>query len=400
MHNISVSLRRLNLLYTLVQVMYWAAFATFSGFQTALLLSRGFSSSQAGMLAAARCLSGILSQPAIGGWVDRHPKAGLRRVLLVCLSLALAVNLLFYTTRPGFFGTALILLALGVVDLNLYPLLDSLAVQFINAGVEVNYSFSRGVGSFAYALACVLLGSLSAARGVEVVLVLHILFLAGLMAAVWAYPAPPTALTARKREDTHSLGELLRGNPAFARMLAAVFFAVAAVMPVVSFLVNIVKSRGGSETHLGVALFLMGASELPAALIFPRLWRRLGSRNMMLLSVVFMAAKPLVFLLTPSLPALLGVQLIQMGGYGLFTPASVYYANESVPAADRVRGQTVMMMASNGLGNMAGNLVAGFVVDWGGVNAMLVFCTILGAAGVLFALWAVRTGRKGAPVLL
>ena len=36
-----------------------------------------------------------------------------------------------------------------------------------------------------------------------------------------------------------------------------------------------------------------------------------------------------------------------MLGYGLFTPASVYYANENVSPADRVRGQAIMMMASN-----------------------------------------------------
>ena len=43
------SLRRVNVLYTLVQLTYWAAFAAFSGYQTALLLGRGFSSGDAGV---------------------------------------------------------------------------------------------------------------------------------------------------------------------------------------------------------------------------------------------------------------------------------------------------------------------------------------------------------------
>ena len=63
-----------------------------------------------------------------------------------------------------------------------------------------------------------------------------------------------------------------------------------------------------------------------------------------------------------------------MLGYGLFTPASVYFVNESVPEADRVRGQTVMMVASNGMGGMLGGVLAGWTLDLGGANLMLAAC--------------------------
>ena len=388
------SLKRLNLLYALVQVMYFAAFAAFCGFQTALLLDRGFTGSQAGLLAAVRFLAGIIAQPTIGGWLDRHPGVPLKRVLTLMLGAGIAVNLVFYCTRLSLLGTALITLALGVLELNLYPLLDSLGLQFINAGVAINYSFSRGLGSLAYAVACAALGVLTAALGTEVTLLCHMLFLAGVIAAVNLFPAPPAQPEAERAQPSHSIFEILRGNPAFTLMLLAVFFGIAAVMPVVGFLVSIVEARGGSETHLGWALFLMGAAELPAALLFPKLRERLGSAVMMLISVIFMAAKPLLFLLCPTLGTLLLAQLIQLPGYGFFTPASVFYANESVPAADRVRGQAIMMTASNGLGGMAGNLLAGVIVDWGGVNALLLACFGLGLAGIFFAFASLRC-QKG-----
>lgn len=388
------SLRRVNALYTLVHVAYWAAFAAFVGFQTALLLERGFSSGEAGLLAAARCLAGIVAQPLLGGWADRHPNVPLKRILNLCLSLSLAVNLAFYATRPGFVGTALVFLALGVLELNAYPLLDSMAVQFINAGLPVNYSLGRGLGSLSYAVACVGLGRQSAAFGVETVLLSHAVFLLALMAAVAAYPVPPQTVAAKRSERPHGIRQILKSNPSFTLMLAAVFCALTAVMPVTSFMVNIVKDRGGNATHLGLALFLMAASELPAAVLFPRLWRRLGSGRMMVLSVLFMAVKPLAILLTRNLAWVLSVQTVQMLGYGLFTPASVYYANENVSAADRVRGQTIMMMASNGLGGMTGNLIAGYAIDLGGVGAMLGICTAVGAVGGALALASVRLMKK------
>ena len=101
------SLRRVNVLYTLVQLTYWAAVAAFSGYQTALLLGRGFSSGDAGVFAAIRCLAGIIAQLLLGGWADRHPQVPLKRILCVCLGLGLAVNAVFYCTRPGFWGSAL-----------------------------------------------------------------------------------------------------------------------------------------------------------------------------------------------------------------------------------------------------------------------------------------------------
>ena len=108
------SLRRLNVSYTLVHVVYWAMFAIFAGYQTSLLLGRGFTSGEAGIFASIRCFADILAQPLLGGWADRHPEVPIKRLLNACLVLALGVNVVFYTTRPGFWGTALIFLTLAV----------------------------------------------------------------------------------------------------------------------------------------------------------------------------------------------------------------------------------------------------------------------------------------------
>ena len=83
------SLRRLNVSYTLVHVVYWAMFAIFAGYQTSLLLGRGFTSGEAGIFASIRCFAGILAQPLLGGWADRHPEVPIKRLLNACLVLAL-----------------------------------------------------------------------------------------------------------------------------------------------------------------------------------------------------------------------------------------------------------------------------------------------------------------------
>ena len=62
------SLRRLNVSYTLVHVVYWAMFAIFAGYQTSLLLGRGLPAGRRGSLPPFAAL------PAF--WLSRCWEAG------------------------------------------------------------------------------------------------------------------------------------------------------------------------------------------------------------------------------------------------------------------------------------------------------------------------------------
>ena len=379
------SLRRLDGHYIAMQMGFWAMYAAVCAYQAALLQERGFTNSQAGMVIAVRCLAGIVCQPLLGGLADRRPDIPLRRIVGLSLAVSLGAGIcLLLFPEMGLGGTLAVFAVLGALEISSYPLMDAMAIQFINAGMPIRYSLGRGLGSMAYAVVCVFLGLQVRHLGVETTLVTH----AGLMALeiilVVTYPLfPAEAGTALKAEKPRSIPALLKYSPRFTLTLAGVLCGLTAVMPLSNFLVNIVESRGGESADLGVALFLMAGFELPAAVLFPKLMRRLGSRRILLLSMVFMLGKGAALLAARNLAGVLLAQPLQMLGYGLFTPASVYFVNESVPPADRVRGQTVMMVASNGLGGMLGSLLAGRLLDLGGVTMMLCFCMASGAAAVV-----------------
>lgn len=379
------SLRRLDGHYIAMQMGFWAMYAAICAYQAALLQERGFTNSQAGIVIAVRCLAGIVCQPLLGGLADRRPDIPLRRIVGLSLAVSLGAGIcLLLFPEMGLGGTLAVFAVLGALEISSYPLMDAMAIQFINAGMPIRYSLGRGLGSLAYAVVCVFLGLQVRHLGVETTLVTH----AGLMALeiilVVTYPAfPAEAGTALKAEKPRSIPALLKYSPRFTLTLAGVLCGLTAVMPLSNFLVNIVESRGGESADLGVALFLMAGFELPAAVLFPKLMRRLGSRRILLLSMVFMLGKGAALLAARNLAGVLLAQPLQMLGYGLFTPASVYFVNESVPPADRVQGQTVMMVASNGLGGMLGSLLAGRLLDLGGVTMMLCFCMASGAAAVI-----------------
>ena len=384
--------QRVNTMYFLLQIWFWGMMAAFTGYQTAIVLNRGFSSGQAGVFISLGCLSGIFAQPLLGAWADRHPAVPLKRIFGGCMLAALLIHGGFYFSRPGFFGTALIFLALGALETNAYPLIDAMAMQFLNAGIDVRYSLGRGLGAFAYAIVSVLVGQQARRFGVESALVTHGALVLLILTTLAVFPAfaPSAAPAAHTRTPAHSPFFILKHNPAFTVMLLAGFFGLMAVMPIVNFLVSLVNDRGGDSGSLGLALFLMAASELPGAILFQWLWKKTNLERIMVISAVFMALKPLLFLFCGDLRLFLMMQPIQMLGYGLFTPGNVFFANENVPPEDRIQGQSLKMVATNGLSGVVGNLIAGGIIDRGGVNAMLVFCFFSGAIGVALAFWAVR----------
>lgn len=399
----TVDAKRLNLQYIALQAGFWAMFAAICAYQASLLQTRGFTNSQIGVLIAVRCLAGIFFQPLLGGWADRHPQVPLKRIVNLSLAFSLAVSL-FFTALPGmgFAPTALVFVILGGFEISAYPLMDAMAVQFIRAGVPIRYSLGRGVGSLAYAVACVFLGFQAGRFGVESTLLTHAVLMVVEMALVGVFPAcpvPPSPAGAGAIHP-HSTREILTSNPRFSLMLLAILLGLTGVLPLSNFLINVLQAKGGGEEQLGLALFLMASAELPGSIVFAKLRRRgVGSDRLLLLSLVFSALKGLALLLAPSVGFILLAQPLQMLGYGMFTPASVYFVSESVPEADQVKGQTLMMVASNGLGGVLGSLLAGRTLDLGqaagaGASWMLLACVLCGTAGTLLALLAIRGGRK------
>ena len=388
---------KLNLHYYLLQIGFWGGIGCFTGFQSVIVLDRGFTSADVGVFVAVCNLAGILFQPQLGAWADRHPEIPLKRIFLCCILTALGLNTVFLFTRPGFLLTALFFALMGMAEVNSFTLIDAMAMQYINAGADLPYSRGRGLGSLAYALICILVGRQTAQFGMQSALVTHAVMLVLLALFTLSFPAfPRQARAAEERKPPHSTLAILRGNLPFTLMLLGGFFGMMAVMPVDNFLINMIEGLGGDSSDLGLALFLKAASELPAAFLFEWLYRKIGSQKVLLIGVAFMIVKPILFLLSGSLTMLLLVQPIQMLGYGLFTPAVAYFANENVAPEDRVQGQSMKSVLTAGMGSVAGNLISGYAVKWGGPSAMLSFGILSGCVGLLFALAAMRASRRRA----
>ena len=244
------SRKRIVICYILLQASFWGMLSSICAYQAAVVLDRGFTAGQAGIFCALCYFASLFTQPVIGGWADRHPEVPLKRLLIVMLLPAIALNLVFYFTRPNFLLTALTFFLFGVLETNSYPLIDSMGMQYVNAGVQIPYSLSRGIGSLSYALLCVATGLLTARFGMQTALLAHCAEQLVMLVCLLLFPSIPAQLLPQPQKGAasgHSALQILRGSRTFTLMLIACFFGMMGVMPISGFLVKLVTRRGGAR---------------------------------------------------------------------------------------------------------------------------------------------------------
>ncbi|MPM72129.1 hypothetical protein SDC9_119102 [bioreactor metagenome] len=84
-----------------------------------------------------------------------------------------------------------------------------------------------------------------------------------------------------------------------------------------------------------------------------------------------------------SVGGIYAAQTLEALSYAIFTPASVYYVNQVIPDADKVKGQSLMMLTTS-MSGLISNLAGGFLLDSnGGVPLMLICGTAVSALGLL-----------------
>ena len=187
-----------------------------------------------------------------------------------------------------------------------------------------------------------------------------------------------------------SVGQLLRRYPAYTWLLVGCALLMACHSATCTYMIHIVGKVGGSESMMGSALAVAAFLELPAMGLFSRVRRKVPLAWLLIFCAAFFVIRAGLFWAARSVPVLYLAAALDFFEYGIFIPATVYYVAEHIDPANQVKGQSLMGMATTGVGSAFGNFVSGQLLDRTGVNGMLLFCTICAAVGLLVVIYAVR----------
>lgn len=386
-------MKKRTFLFALTQSFYWFGACLVYSYGERLLLSCGFSPGNIGVILAAAYLSAMVLQPTLAAAADREKRVTLKTAIVSCAALgALFAGAALFCTRalPVF---AVLFGALSSVTLAVQPLVNAVGFHYTNRGLDLDYSFARGTASVMYALASLLLGALAKHRADAM---LPVCIAAQIALLITALVFAPHRGEPKPAAEEGSLLRIFRRYPAFVLFCAGNFVLVIPHTLLNSYLASITNVTGGD---MSVMIAIAAVVEFPAMMAYSRIRRRIPDRIMLVLSASVYLLKTGLLLLAALFPlgawAVYVSSALQMFCYALFVPASMYYANGTVSARDRVKGQMLLTEAGLAAGVIS-MLLGGFMIERIGVAAVLAVCEGLVAAGVLIVWLGLKRERTNA----
>jgi PPP family 3-phenylpropionic acid transporter len=386
----------------LIHISYWPAVCSSFSFGAVFFLAKGYTNSQVGVVLAAASILAVLMQPVAASFADKSVRISMKQLILLMAgaSALLAAGRSFCSNIPVL-PAILYILEQGL-SYSMQPLLNALGVCVMNCGNKVNFGLSRGTGSLSYAVVAIALGLFLRIASVDALPLFSVLFYLFLAISVAKFPLPesqPPENASRRlgsgEEDSgnHAVEARRKLDVRFIFLLAAVVLVFCSQNMIGSFLIQIVKNIGGSADSVGITNGISAAVELPAMALFTFLVKKFRSSTLLRISFLVFVCKAAATMFAPSVGALYLVQCLQFGGYALFIPASVYYANEVIPKERLATGQAALTSAST-CGSVLASILGGWLLDNFNVDIMLRVGVLVAAAGCAIGVAAVKAVKR------
>lgn len=386
-------MKRRTFCFSLLQGFYFLGACLVYSYTERLLLHHGFSTGMIGVILAASYLFAMVVQPLLAAAADRGRRVTLRRGItaVALLSCALAVSARIGGNAPVVF--AALLGALSGVTLTVQPLINAVGFSYINRGLDLDYSFARGVASVIYALASLVFGAL-AARSIDATLWVFAAAQIGLFFTALFFAPHREGVSVR--ETGGRLSDVFRRYPRFVLFCVGNLILIVPHMVINSYLASITNVTGGD---MSVMIAIAALVEFPAMSAYSHIRKRIPDRVLLIASASVYLLKTGLLLIAALFSigtwAVYVSSALQMLCYAIFVPASSYYANDCVQESDRVKGQMLLTEAGLAAGVFS-MLLGGLSIEHLGVGMTLVLSECFVAAGVFIVWLGVRKREQDA----
>ena len=386
--------------YTLLNILYFAAFCTIHACAAVFLLSKGFSNTQVGILLATANITSAVFQPFIAGIIDKGGWLTNRRFIITSCLIILAgsVTLRFINgNKPLIF---VVFAMIYMIQFAYQPVMTALCFEYQKKGCHIFYGLARGMGSAGFAVTSAIIGKVVEDHGAALLMsVTAVIMIVSVIAVFLFKPSEENGRTGQNsdirtgKQTNNSLKTFFHDYPAFLLLiLASICFFFAHNM-INDFMIQIIRSLGGGETQLGYANFLQAILELPVMALIGFVLRKVSPARLLVFSGVAFFVKILILVFAQNLVWLFISQSFQLFAYAVFIPAAAYYVSSTMQDSDQVKGQAYVTSAIT-IGGVFSNLLSGVILDNLGMKPMLFTGSAVCFAGVLTAFSALKRPDK------
>ena len=374
--------KNLTINYIFVQIGMWAMYAPLMGYTSVFLLAKKFSNTEVGIISGLSCIISAILQAMISSYADKEKSKSVKALLIMIAGLQVVLaGILLVIGNNFFLAAGIIFGALIAIMQLMVPLTNSLAMEMMNQGKNINYGMARGTASMAYAVLVNSMGVFVKDDDLSIVPIATMLSASVLLVGTALFPFKKAERSVERETNNASATKpFLAKYPKVALFLVGAICAYVGHNLINTFLYQIVVLKGGTHMNMGVCLALAAVFEIPVMFGFAFLVARRDSSTWVRVGSIGIMLKIIFTLIVPNVISLYVVQVLQLFGFATFVVATVYYANQVVEEFDRVKGQAYMTM-SNTLGIVVASLLGGALIDICGTNGMMIIGSVIAIIG-------------------
>ena len=206
-------------------------------------------------------------------------------------------------------------------------------------------------------------------------------------------PEAETSTDSPKAEKIN-YGQFFRKYSHILPVLAGMVMIYTCHMLINNFMIHVITNVGGDSSNQGTALFIQAMSELPPMFLFAKIMQKKDVDSIMALAGICFTVKHLLVWLAPDIRMLYLSMAVQMLGYALLIPSSVYFANKHFDEQDRNQGQAVTAWTTT-IGGIIASLLGGVLMDHLAVSTVLLIGFLISLTGTLFMVKGIASLKKG-----
>lgn len=299
----------------------------------------------------------LAAQPFWGVAADRW---GRRFVLLLTLLIA-SLLIPGFMWNGGYLFFFLWTIGFAIFYNPYQPLMDSLALDYVEESGESSYGRLRMWGAVGWAISAPLVGRIITNRNMNLIFAIA----GGLLFLSWFIG---TRVQVKKEQKgaldvtMKNLPELLK-NRQVVIFLVLVFFLAIGTTSIWTFYSVYLHDIGASRTLIGVAFSVQGISEIPFYFMGSALIRKFGTARVLLFTFVISMLRVFLYSVISLPPLAVLVDITHGVSWALFLVAAVEHINLLVPPKWRATGQSLFWAMYYGAGAILGNWWAGFLYD-------------------------------------
>ncbi len=351
-----------------------------------LFLQRnGLSGLETGIIMAILPAAMLLIMPLWGIVADKYGK---KRTLLIT-ALLTSISYIAFIFTNGFWNFFLCTCIMALVyNPTMNSLLDSITLDYVETQKGINFGNFRIWGSIGYASGGLIAGRLMSLMAMKYIFVLAgLLLMAGWILLLFFKNIEKPGQDPGGQKTTYL--KLIFFNKKIAGFLLLCILIAIAIQSVWGFQTTYLNSIGAGNQVIGISIMIQALSELPFYPISYFIIRRIGLLRALSLSIVFTVIRLLLYGTISNPVFAVFIELLQGFSFILTIITAVEFLNHAVPGQWRATGQSLFASTYYGIGAIAGNWWAGYLIDKFDIQKMFLI-----NAGILLAVFFFSLGFK------